>query len=374
MKNEYHDMMERIHTPDGLNERVLSAARQQAEKTIPHRRQSVWRVAVCAALALALVLGSVTLRPVDKNSDSDKIEYSESFDVLPFMLTYEFGLATQAADVSSANGGLAFAWVEDGADFRIEGVGIETVSLSVEKGALWRAGICFGRTVTETFDPSAVYGLRLAEDESDISAFDGTALRVTAVFADGVKQMKTFTLSTDELQVTRDEKGIETYFLTLAGDTAETISGLYVSSEESCWLQWPVAGSSTVSLSNRYGYRTVPGGQEGAFHAGIDIPAGQGTAITAAAAGTVIKAEFDADKGNYIILDHGNGMETVYAQCLRLAVEVGDTVEAGEEIAAVGSTGKSTGPHLCFQVWQDGEAQNPVAYFDSDVRDTLKMG
>ena len=130
MKNEYHDMMERIHTPDGLNERVLSAARQQAEKTIPHRRQSVWRVAVCAALALALVLGSVTLRPVDKNSDSDKIEYSESFDVLPFMLTYEFGLATQAADVSSANGGLAFAWVEDGADFRIEGVGIETVSLS----------------------------------------------------------------------------------------------------------------------------------------------------------------------------------------------------------------------------------------------------
>ena len=197
---------------------------------------------------------------------------------------------------------------------------------------------------------------------------------MTAVFADGVKQMKTFTLSTDELQVTRDEKGIETYFLTLAGDTAETISGLYVSSEESRWLQWPVAGSSTVSLSNRYGYRTAPGGQEGAFHAGIDIPAGQGTAITAAAAGTVIKAEFDADKGNYIVLDHGNGMETVYAQCLRLAVEVGDTVEAGEEIAAVGSTGKSTGPHLCFQVWQDGEAQNPVAYFDSDVRDTLKMG
>jgi len=67
-------------------------------------------------------------------------------------------------------------------------------------------------------------------------------------------------------------------------------------------------------------------------------------------------------------------METVYAHCLSLSVEEGDTVAAGDVIAAVGSTGKSTGPHLCFQVWQEGEAQNPVAYFDAETRDTLKMG
>ena len=67
-------------------------------------------------------------------------------------------------------------------------------------------------------------------------------------------------------------------------------------------------------------------------------------------------------------------METVYAHCLSLAVEAEDVVEADEEIAAVGSTGKSTGPHLHFEVRQDGEAQNPIAYFDREIRDTLKMG
>ena len=97
-------------------------------------------------------------------------------------------------------------------------------------------------------------------------------------------------------------------------------------------------------------------------------------AVTAAAGGTVKETGFDADRGNYLILDHGNGMETVYAHCLSLAVEAEDVVEADEEIAAVGSTGKSTGPHLHFEVRQDGEAQNPIAYFDREIRDTLKMG
>lgn len=368
MKNHYHDMLERIQTPDGLNERVLAAARQQKTEDAPHPRQPVWRLAICGALALMLVLGSVTWHPADRTME----------DRGGGTLTYEFGLATQAADVGSANGGVAFAWVEGGADFRIEGTGIETISLSVDKGQLWRAGVCFDREVTEAFDPSAVYGLRLADGEFDISALDDATLQVSAVFADGVEQIKRFKLSTDELRVTRNEEGIETYFLTLEGDTAETISGLYASSEESRWLSWPVEGSHTVALSAPYGewviwHPTAPVGTETGFHSGIDIPAEQGIAVTAAAAGTVVKAEFNSDKGNYIVLDHGNGMETVYAQCLSLAVEVGDTVEAGEEIAAVGSTGKSTGPHLHFEVRQDGEAQNPVAYFDSGIRDTLKM-
>ena len=67
-------------------------------------------------------------------------------------------------------------------------------------------------------------------------------------------------------------------------------------------------------------------------------------------------------------------METVYAHCLHLNVEAGDAVAAGQEVATVGSTGLSTGPHLHFEVRQDGEAQNPVAFFDSEIRDTLKMG
>ena len=151
-------------------------------------------------------------------------------------------------------------------------------------------------------------------------------------------------------------------------------SGIYAVPANSRWFQWPVQGSHTVSLSNRYGFRAAPGGEGGTFHAGIDIPAERGSRVLAAAGGTVTVAGFDAERGNYLVIDHGDGMETVYAQCQSLSVEAGDTVAAGDMIAAVGSTGKATGPHLHFEVRQDGEAQNPVAYFDAETRDTLKMG
>ena len=91
-----------------------------------------------------------------------------------------------------------------------------------------------------------------------------------------------------------------------------------------------------------------------------------------AADGTVTETGFDAARGNYLILDQGDGLTTMYAHCRNVDVQEGDTVKAGEMIAAVGCTGMSTGPHLHFEVRQDGEAQNPVAYFDSAIRDTLK--
>ena len=109
-------------------------------------------------------------------------------------------------------------------------------------------------------------------------------------------------------------------------------------------------------------------------HNGIDIPAPAGTSVLAALDGAVTETGFDQERGNYVVVDHEDGLQTVYAACQEITVSQGDTVTAGQEIALVGSTGPSTGPHLCFQVWEDGEAQNPVAYFDSDVRDTLQMG
>lgn len=75
-----------------------------------------------------------------------------------------------------------------------------------------------------------------------------------------------------------------------------------------------------------------------------------------------------------VVIDHGDGLSTLYGQCRDFTVEEGDTVRAGEMIGAVGKTGMATGAHLHFEVRQDGEPQNPVAYFDSDVRDTLRMG
>ena len=439
MKREYQNLMEQIRVPEGLNERVLSAARRQRlEETGPkHQRnwRPVLRGAVCAVCALALVLGGISLRPVEETMEaSGETE-----------LTYSFGLTAYAAETGetatpNANGGLAFGSGSGmtgeeighytGCLFRVTGEGVETVSLAVDRGGLYRsesrkglttdevrklwqaeeAGgpVCtvygddedgpmnaevmtaLGAGVTEDFDPEVSYGFwvppenyAMEDDNGDMQQsahdsmdlFDGARLTVTVTFADGGEQSKTYLLSTGPLRVEYHEDGSQILLPQLAGDDQSYVYGVYaIAEEEATWLQWPVQDSNTISLSNRYGYRWNPAGETRTFHAGIDIPAAQGAVVLAAADGTVIEAGFDADRGNYLVLDHGDGLTTVYAQCRNLEAEEGDTVKAGEMIAAVGSTGKSTGPHLCFQVWQDGEAQNPVAYFDSDIRDTLKMG
>lgn len=370
-ENNYQKMMSTIHVPEKLNEQVLAAARQ----TYPRQnKRQMGRLAVCAVLAFVVVLGSVTLRPAKQVADS--VESKET--APPLALDYQFGLTAHAADTAKllpgVNSGIVFHWADNRGSFRVVGEGIETISLSVDRGALWRAGTCFGDAVTEELDSSAVYGLTPAEGAA-MDSLDGAVLVLIAVFADGTKKTDCYRLSTEDLRAFENENGETVMVPALMGDPEGMSSFLYAVSEtNSVWFFWPVDGANTVSLSNRYGYRTEPDGASRTFHAGIDIPAESGTPVKAAAAGTVKEAGFDADRGKYLVLDHGNSVETVYAHCLSLAVKTGDAVEAGEKIAAVGSTGKSTGPHLCFQVWQDGEAQNPVAYFDSEIRDTLKMG
>ena len=121
---------------------------------------------------------------------------------------------------------------------------------------------------------------------------------------------------------------------------------------------WPVQEGGTVS--NSFGSRWAPGGREAVFHSGVDIASAEGSIILAAADGAVAETGFNASDGNYLVLDHGDGLETRYAHCRDIAVQAGDAVRAGEMIGAVGSTGMSTGPHLHFEVRQDGEARDPM--------------
>jgi len=425
--------MQNIHTPAGLNDRVLFAARRNTAQAEGKRlRKKNWRPvlrgAVCAACALALVLGTVTLVPGRSGGEQTGGTPAVSLD-------YSFGLTAYAAETGetvrpNANGGLALdsgsgmASEEighyTGCLFQVTGEGIETVSLAVNRGGLYRsetrtgltteevrklwqaeeAGgpVCnvygesenapmnaevmtaLGSSTTEDFDPEVRYGFWVPPEEyeadpdedlrqaawASIDTFDGARLTVKVTFADGTEQSKTYTLFTGRLRAEYGEDGTLNMLPQLAGDQEPYVYGIYAISEtDSRWFQWPVQDSRTVSLGNPYG--TV----NGSFHSGIDIPAQEGSVILAAADGTVTEVGFDADRGNYLRLDHGDGLETVYAHCRDFTVEEGSTVRAGEMIGAVGSTGMSTGPHLCFQVWQDGTAQNPVAYFDSEIRDTL---
>ena len=121
----------------------------------------------------------------------------------------------------------------------------------------------------------------------------------------------------------------------------------------------PIEGAELVSS---FGNRDDPLTGRRAFHGGLDFAASVGTAIHAAAGGKVTVAGFKADFGWVVEVDHGNGLGTRYAHASLLYVKVGDLVTPGDRIAAVGSSGRSTGPHLHFEVLRRGEAIDPRRY------------
>lgn len=111
--------------------------------------------------------------------------------------------------------------------------------------------------------------------------------------------------------------------------------------------------------SSSFGWRLDPFTGRTAMHEGIDFPAAVGTPIVAAAGGVVTVAEFHPQYGNLLEIDHGNDLTTRYAHTSRILVHVGDIVRRGQHVADVGSTGRSTGPHLHFEVRIRGVAQDP---------------
>lgn len=123
---------------------------------------------------------------------------------------------------------------------------------------------------------------------------------------------------------------------------------------------WPCPASRTVT--SNYGYRIHPISGVKKLHAGIDIGASYGSAVTASAGGTVIMSQYYGGYGNCIIIDHGGGVSTLYAHMSSLVAKKGQTVSAGQSIGKVGSTGNSTGNHLHFEVRINGSTVNPRNY------------
>lgn len=114
--------------------------------------------------------------------------------------------------------------------------------------------------------------------------------------------------------------------------------------------------------SSNFGNRFDPFTGRRAFHSGIDFPAPTGTPIYASAGGKVIKAAWHHDYGYKIEIDHGNGMVSRYAHTSKMLVKEGEVVSPGQRIALVGSTGRSTGPHLHFEILENGQFVNPSHY------------
>lgn len=117
-------------------------------------------------------------------------------------------------------------------------------------------------------------------------------------------------------------------------------------------------------ISSPFGYRWHPVTGEWSFHRGVDMPMAKGTPIVASRSGVVTLAEWGKTAGNYVSINHGDGYSSVYMHMTHYIVAPGDKVKAGEVIGYVGSTGRSTGPHLHFGIHYYGEYVNPMDYLD----------
>ncbi|MBR4949360.1 MAG: peptidoglycan DD-metalloendopeptidase family protein [Clostridia bacterium] len=154
-------------------------------------------------------------------------------------------------------------------------------------------------------------------------------------------------------KIEQDEERIRNEIKNLSNSNSAYVGGEFA---------WPLPGYTRIS--SPYGMRVHPVVGGNRFHNGIDLPAPKGTKIVAANSGKIIKKQYSSSWGNYVVIDHGGGKTTLYAHASAFAkISVGDTVERGQTIAYVGTTGWSTGNHLHFSIMVNGDYVNPTTYY-----------
>jgi len=130
----------------------------------------------------------------------------------------------------------------------------------------------------------------------------------------------------------------------------------------------PISNKNMKRVASGFGYRIDPVYKDFRLHAGLDFSAPTGTPIYATSDGVVQTAGFNTDGyGNKVVINHGYGFQTLYAHMVRVKAKAGQSVKRGEVIGYVGSTGKSTGPHLHYEVIKRGAKVDPVYYFFNDL-------
>lgn len=357
--NAYQHLMAQIHVPKGLNERVLQAA--PARVSCPLWKRSCFRLAVCAVCALILVVGTVHLRPL--NTEDSPV-------LLPH---WDFALTACAAEwdtLSVPSTDLSFNVEQSGAAegcclFQIASDRAVSLRLSMQNGELYVLQddgrlSPLDRGADNT--PQERFGFRLTDEEG--------FLTVEVSFPDGSTSCKTYRLFAESSAETPERSGLHTpLFSQEARPASQRVRA--VDTAQRVQLLWPLEGEKEITLP--FGSRNSPV-PSSVFHPGIDLAASNGTPILAAADGKVIECGFDPEKGHYLVLDHGNGLSTAYHHCANLSVNLDERVTAGEVIGEVGSSGKSTGSHLHFEVLVNSRPENPLLHFSWESMDSVRYG
>ena len=188
----------------------------------------------------------------------------------------------------------------------------------------------------------------IAEKESEIAGYNADISDQQAIMAEYDAM-----IAAEQAEIAALEEALKADKDALAAATSVSYytSGQFV---------WPAP--SYTRISSEFGWRTHPIFGTQKFHSGLDMAAPGGSPILAACEGTVTAAGYSSSMGNYIYVDHGGGLSTVYMHASAIYVSKGDHVTAGQQIGAVGSTGWSTGNHLHFSVRLNGEYVNPWNY------------
>jgi len=124
-------------------------------------------------------------------------------------------------------------------------------------------------------------------------------------------------------------------------------------------IAWP---TDSTRLTSEFGLRSDPFTRRLARHSGIDLGGNSGDPVYAAGGGTVMESDYNQSRGHYIIIEHESGYKSVYMHLRKRLAGAGQKVEQGEKIGLLGSSGRSTGPHLHFEIWKDGQAVDPLPY------------
>jgi murein DD-endopeptidase MepM/ murein hydrolase activator NlpD len=162
-----------------------------------------------------------------------------------------------------------------------------------------------------------------------------------------------------EVQVSSENSGGP--FISTAGDTGNKLilrTDQYLDTIQNVPLGAPVPGV----LTSRFGWRNDPINDKRAYHRGVDIRGKKGSDVKATANGIVKRENYDRGNGRYVLVDHGNGFITKYAHMKKSLVKKGDAVERGQVIGLVGSTGRSTGPHVHYEIHYDDKILNPTRF------------
>lgn len=196
-----------------------------------------------------------------------------------------------------------------------------------------------------------VYSTDLKIDSKEVAMNTLNDFKVEKVTEYETKKAEEERIAKEKAEKEKAEKKARTMRLA----TSTTVSSAPSGSLNGLALSVPVSGS----ISSRFGSRSSV---RSSAHTGLDISASAGTGIRAIAQGTVSFAAYKGTYGNLVIVDHGNGIQSYYAHCSALYVSPGQSVGPGTTIAAVGSTGNSTGPHLHLEIRINGSPVNPQNY------------